>query len=411
MLTWHAVVADFRQHAVVYLSMPFVAALVGYVTKVLAIRMMFQPIRFIGIPPWFGWQGIVPRKAATMTAIAVDTLTQKLLSPRDVFARLDPAQVAAVLEQPLMELVESITAEVGRERAPRLWEAMPEPAKRLLFQHVQGQAGGVIAGIMQEMESKLDRIFDLKAMAVAALTRDKALLNRIFLEAGQAEFTFIRRCGIPFGFAIGLVQVVTWALTHSIWVMPLFGAFTGWFTDWLALKMVFSPRQPRRYLGLVTWQGLFLKHRKQVAAAYGELIARELLTGKNLLDALLRGPGSDKLYELIQRQVEKFIDEQTGSAKPMVVLAVGSAPYREMKAAIADRLLFRLPDTLAHVEKYAEDAMDIRNTLVTKMQELSEEEFEGVLRPVFRQEEWILIFVGALLGFLVGELQVFLLLH
>ena len=45
------------------------------------------------------------------------------------------------------------------------------------------------------------------------------------------------------------------------------------------------------------------------------------------------------------------------------------------------------------------------------MQELSEEEFEGVLRPVFRQEEWILIFVGALLGFLVGELQVFLLLH
>ena len=92
MLTWHAVVADFRQHALVYLSMPFVAALVGYVTKVLAIRMMFQPIRFIGIPPWFGWQGIVPRKAATMTAIAVDTLTQKLLSPRDVFARLDPAQ-------------------------------------------------------------------------------------------------------------------------------------------------------------------------------------------------------------------------------------------------------------------------------------------------------------------------------
>ena len=176
------------------------------------------------------------------------------------------------------------------------------------------------------MESKLDRIFDLKAMAVAALTRDKALLNRIFLEAGQAEFTFIRRCGIPFGFAIGLVQVVTWALTHNIWVMPLFGAFTGWFTDWLALKMVFSPAAAA-LSGTCDLAGSVPQaSQTQVAAAYGELIARELLTGKNLLDALLRGPGSDKLYELIQRQVEKFIDEQTGSAKPMVVLAVGSAP-------------------------------------------------------------------------------------
>ena len=39
------------------------------------------------------------------------------------------------------------------------------------------------------------------------------------------------------------------------------------------------------------------------------------------------------------------------------------------------------------------------------MQELTPEEFEGVLRPAFKQDEWILITVGAVLGFLVGELQ------
>lgn len=411
MQSWVALVADVRQHWPIYVSMPFVAALVGYVTKVLAIRMMFQPLRFIGIRPWFGWQGIVPRKAATMASIAVDTLTSKLLSPREVFARLDPAQVTAAIEGPLMEVIEQITTEVGRERVPRLWEAVPEQAKRLLFQHVQTQSRAVVQQIMVEMQTKLDRIFDLKDMAITALSRDKTLLNRIFLEAGHAEFRFIRNTGIPFGFAIGCVQVVTWALTHNPWVMPLFGAFTGYFTDWLALKMVFWPRRPRRILGLFVWQGLFLKHRKQVAAAYGELIARELLTGKNLLEALLRGPLSDKLYELIGRQLEKFIDEQAGSAKPMVVLAVGSESYREMKAAIAARVIHRLPDTLAHVEKYAEDAMDIRNTLVSKMQELNEEEFEGVLRPVFQQEEWILIMVGAVLGFLVGEAQVLLMTH
>ena len=45
------------------------------------------------------------------------------------------------------------------------------------------------------------------------------------------------------------------------------------------------------------------------------------------------------------------------------------------------------------------------------MQQLTEEEFEGVLRPAFQQDEWILITVGAVLGFLVGEMQVFLMTH
>ena len=49
--------------------------------------------------------------------------------------------------------------------------------------------------------------------------------------------------------------------------------------------------------------------------------------------------------------------------------------------------------------------------MVEKMQELTEEEFEGLLRPAFQQDEWILITVGALLGFLVGELQVHAMIH
>ncbi len=50
--------------------------------------------------------------------------------------------------------------------------------------------------------------------------------------------------------------------------------------------------------------------------------------------------------------------------------------------------------------------MDVRNTAITKMQELNEEEFEELLRPAFEEDEWILIAVGAALGFLVGEMQV-----
>jgi hypothetical protein len=44
-----------------------------------------------------------------------------------------------------------------------------------------------------------------------------------------------------------------------------------------------------------------------------------------------------------------------------------------------------------------------------RMLKLTSVEYEGLLRPAFRQDEWKLIAVGGIIGFLVGELQVLLL--
>src|SRR5699024_958022 len=123
-----------------------------------------------------------------------------------------------------------------------------ERVRRLLIRRIRARAPAIVASIMDDIKANLDTVFDLNDMVVTNLLRDKALLNRIFLEAGAGEFRFIRSSGAYFGFAIGCVQAVTWALTLSPLVMPLFGLFTGWFTDWIALKMVFRPLYPRRYL-------------------------------------------------------------------------------------------------------------------------------------------------------------------
>jgi uncharacterized membrane protein YheB (UPF0754 family) len=406
-MTFAEILADVQRNWFLYASMPVVAAIIGFVTKIIAIEMMFRPIEFWGLKKLkLGWQGIVPRKAATMAAISVDTLTQKLLKPEDIFRKLDPERVAREIEGPLLEAVEEITREVATQFQPGLWESVPERVRALIIKRIQAEAPGIVKQIMLDIQKNIDRVFDLKDMVVTNLVRDKPLLNRIFLEAGRGEFKFIRNSGLYFGFAIGVVQALTWALTHSSWVMPLFGGFTGWFTDWLALKMVFHPKHPRRYLGIFTWHGLFLKRRHEVAAEYGRLIAKEIITPNRILDAILRGPLSDRLFNMVQKVVQRTIDEQAGMALPFVVFAVGSSRYQEMKRVIAQKVVERLPDTLMHVEKYATDALDIENTLAKKMQELSPEEFEDLLRPVFRQDEWILITVGAVLGFLVGELQV-----
>ena len=188
-------------------------------------------------------------------------------------------------------------------------------------------------------------------------------------------------------------------------MLPAFGGFVGFFSDWIALQMMFRPLHPKKVLGF-TWQGLFLKRQKEVAADYAALISKQLLTPANMMQELFRGAFADRIMELIHKNVKRTVDEQTGIVRPLVVYAVGSQKYIEMKSVIAERIMAQMPETMKHVESYAEDAMDVRNTLVERMQGLSSEEFEGMLRPAFKEDEWSLIIVGAVLGFLVGEMQI-----
>ena len=402
---------DFQQHFWLYLSMPIVAALIGYVTKLVAIRMMFQPINFIGIKPFLGWQGIIPRRAEKMASIAADTLTARLISTRELYNKIDPTEIIKALEEPLIRDIDIIADEVIGSLQPELWEALPTIVKDQLIGNMRKEIPGVIKSLMADMDRDLDSLFDIKTMVVAIMSKDRALINRIFQEVGEPEFRFIANSGIYFGFLIGLIQATTWMLTHSPLIMPMFGLFTGWFTDWLALKMIFDPKKPTKYFGLVSWQGLFIKRRQQVGAEYGALIATEILTPRNILEFVLSGPLSDRLYDMVNRTIKKTIDSQVGLAKPLVIMTLGGEKYQEVKQSAALKIIERLPETLKNIETYVGNALDIKNTIVSKMQQLTEEEFEGVLRPAFQQDEWILITVGAILGFLVGEMQVFLMTH
>jgi uncharacterized membrane protein YheB (UPF0754 family) len=399
------ILADLEKHWWLYASMPLIAATIGYVTKLVAVEMMFKPIEFKGRRPYLGWQGIIPRFAGRMAAIACDTLTAKLLSPQDLFDRLDPDRMVRELEEPLTKAIEKITEEVAARTQPELWNSLPSAAKRQVLRQVRHEAPRVVAEIMDQVRDNVDTVFDFKEMVVTSLVGEKSTLNKMFREAGHRVFRFIVRFGAPSGFALGLIQAAAWALFREPWIMPAFGFFTGWLTDYLALKLVFVPKYPTRILGLFRWQGLFYKHREEFTVLYGELVAREVLTPRNMIQAVLRGPSSDRLFAIIQRTLNNEVDQQVGLSRPLVVLAVGGTGYQQVKDVVAEQTLAQLPETAMALEDYAEDALDIRNTVVNKMRQLSEDEFENLLRPAFKQDEWKLIAVGAVLGGLVGELQ------
>jgi len=103
--------------------------------------------------------------------------------------------------------------------------------------------------------------------------------------------------------------------------------------------------------------------------------------------------------------VQRAIDSSASVARPFVTWTLGNDDYERIKAEAVREVVERMPETLSHMTGYAHDAMAIQETLITRLQNLTPRQFEGMLRPAFEEDEWILIAVGAALGFAVGWFQ------
>lgn len=402
-------IAELQANRWTYLAIPLVAAIIGYITKLLALEMMFRPLEFKGVPPYLGWQGVVPRKAAKMGGKAIDLLLGRLITVEEILGKLDPRRMVLELEQPLLRASEALVREIGERHLPGLWSRMPEIARMAVIRRLQKEIPSLSVRLWRDVLREPGRYIDVRHMMVSNLVKDKALLNEIFRSIGHKEFVFFRNAGFWFGFLLGLVQLVCWLIWHEPWLIPAFGGLVGLASDWIALQMLFRPLRPTRILG-VRVHGKFLARQQEVAVDYATLISKQLLTPANLVEQLLRGPFADALVDLLRHHITEAADEGLGIARPLVLYALGTERCEDIRSLVVRRTLELIPEASWHVEAYAMDALDINNTIVQKMAQLTPEEFEAMLRPAFKEDERTLVLCGAVLGFLIGELQLQLML-
>ena len=389
-----------------YLSIPVVSALVGWITNILAIRMTFYPIKYVGIRP-FGWQGIIPSKARKMAETAVDLWTTKLLDIGTQFSKIKPEKVAKEMSPSIDHLSKQIIDEVMEAKLPKLWHSAPEGVKDSIYEVVGNNLPFIVEEMMKEVEAEFSEMLDLKYLAVSSLTQNKVLLNQMFLKCGEHEFKFIKKSGLYFGFLFGLIQMLVWFSYPQWWILPLFGILVGYFTNFLALKLIFRPLNPIK-IGKLVIQGMFIRRQVEVAHEYSKIVASKIITIENIFEYIIRGPGQKKLERIVQKQIEFTINETAGLLKSLVEISTGSKLFLHIRNIACFRFMQELPMNIRHVFGYAENALDLEHILRDKMIGLTSVEFEQFLRPVFQEDETTLIIIGAILGGFAGLLQYFI---
>lgn len=403
--SWSQIVHDVKLNWIIYLSMPIVAAAVGYVTKIVAIQMLYKPLKFWGLGP-IGWQGVVPRRAGKTASTTIELLTENLLKPEEILDRINAQEAVEEMRGPLQYTVDAMARELIDYLRPGLWDSMPASGRRAVQERVRATAPLVVERIIARMRADLTRFVDLQYLAVQILVRNKAQLNQLMKGLGGAPIQFIRRSGIYFGLAIGTVQMFAWGYLHNVWVMPVFGFFTGFASDWLALNLIFIPRHERKLFGLIPIRGVLHTERDQVTRDYARIMANDIFAVDAMMEAILNGPTSDHLFAVIGQEVSDTLDRELGVSRSLVTLAVGTQRYQRMKDKVVTTTIARLPETMEEAKDYAQRTLAIEDLIVEKMNQLTPEQYEGIMRPVFKDDELLMICVGAVLGFVVGELQV-----
>lgn len=400
------ILTDFRAHWIIYFSMPLVAAFVGWSTKIVAMEMIYRPLEFKGIGP-IGWQGIIPRRAGKVGSTTIELLTSNLLKPEELVSRIDAKEAVEVLREPLAASINDIARDVAEEIRPGLWDSLPEAGRQAILNRIHSQAPRITEKMLNEMQADLSRFVDLQFLSVTTLVRNKEKLNKLMRGLSDDAMAFVRRSGIYFGLIIGTAQMFVWAIFKLPWIMPAFGFGIGLVSDYIALNMLFRPIKPTKYLGFIKFQGLLHAQREKITADYARILSEDLFAPDILFDGILKGPGADKLFSMVAREVELAIDSEVGGWTGTVVkFAVGTAKYNALKDKVVELVVERLPATLLDAQDYAMSKIDLEQTIIDKMNQLTNEEYESILRPVFKDDEPLMIAIGAILGGCVGELQV-----
>jgi uncharacterized membrane protein YheB (UPF0754 family) len=385
------------------LTIPIVAAVIGWFTNWVAIKMMFHPLEFVGIKPYLGWQGIVPANAVRLARSGLELVTSSILKVPQLFEDFDAKGLVEQESENLKKLVRKAIEEKAAAQFPQMWGSLSPQIKEQVFKIAEDEVRDLSIEVFREAAHQIEELVDVRRIVTEAVKNDKSLMNDTFLEVGKKEFKFIEVSGFWFGLVFGVPQLVLWLVFPASWTLPLFGFIVGYATNWLALYLIFEPKTPRKFLG-VTVQGLFHRRQKEIALRFGDIVAERVFNPDNLFREISTGEPRKKLLAIVEGKTDGLIAKY--QKHPMAAMVMKPELAAELKRDIlrdVEEEMFR-----AHslVQQFINKSDKIRVMLQERMAVMEPEGYENVLRPAFKQDEWKLIVAGAVLGAAVGLIQV-----
>jgi uncharacterized membrane protein YheB (UPF0754 family) len=193
-------------------------------------------------------------------------------------------------------------------------------------------------------------------------------------------------------------------MNELLFALPIIGALIGWLTNWVAVKMLFHPKKPLR-LGIVTVQGIFPKRQKAFAEKLGSVVANELFSIKEVTSKLIEKADSQEVLNEIRDGIRTAIEEFMGKNLALANFLVSDKIKWDISQQMTEAFRPQLRRLAKRMSRGIENEMDVETIVQEKVANFSSDKLEEILFAIMKREFRFIEMVGAVLGFLIGSVQ------
>jgi len=192
-----------------------------------------------------------------------------------------------------------------------------------------------------------------------------------------------------------------------LYTIPFISAFIHWLTIWMALKLLFHPRKPRKFLGL-TLHGVFPKRQQQIAESLGRIVGQELLSFDDIEQKITNPANVQRILPLAEEHIDHFLRTKLKESMPMIAMFIGDKTINQLKAVFMQELEELFPVIMKSYIGHLKHDLDLEKIVVDKIANFSSDKLEVMLNDILTKEFRFVEVIGAALGFFIGVVQILL---
>ncbi len=187
-------------------------------------------------------------------------------------------------------------------------------------------------------------------------------------------------------------------------VLPVLSALIGWFTNYVAIKMLFHPRKKISFLGIPI-QGLLPKRQEEIAVQVSETVEAEFLS----IDDIVKGLESLDFEKDIEEFIDKVIDDRFSEiieGIPLMGSFVSGGIIPKVKKVFQAEMSSYKKEIVGDIAERLSHSVDIKEMIYEKISDYDIERLESIVKRIAKSELRHIEILGGVLGLIIGLIQV-----
>lgn len=192
--------------------------------------------------------------------------------------------------------------------------------------------------------------------------------------------------------------------------MVFIGVIIGWFTNYLAIKLLFRPYKEINFI-FFKLQGLIPKRRKEISLNIADVVEKELISVDDIAQKIEKMEVDEGIIdELLDKIIGEKLQKNILEKNPLLKMIINDSIIEKIKSYFKKTILENKSEIIEKIIKIGKEKINFREIMLEKMENFSLEEIEKIILQISKKELKHIEIIGGVLGGIIAVFQFFVML-